>query len=619
MRRKKTTVKIIMCVAMLFMAVGYALLSTKLNINGSTAVTSSWRVEFTDIRTSNYKGGAYNIGNPTFTSTTASFKVNLVQPGDEITYEIDITNFGDIIAEVKGATYSIDGSEAIYVDIDGVRKGTQIASCEGLSTCPKVTMTIKVGYDPLVEKDPTKKTKTIDITLDIGQYVSSNPTPDGELVPELVQQNDTLVQQILRNNNAQSDGTIDFSKPSYYVSSYEEKHAESTASVSMSSSSVYYYGSGYTFNKATGQYTLTGTTTGKWSTMSTNYKNYPYTCKYTNTNPCTTLYKMTGYTSTTAGVGYKYTRTEVYSENGKGLYYTSTNTEDNKATYYFRGNVTNNYVSFGTYKEASGNSSAGDPIIWRIVRINEDGSIRLVKQDNVGSFTYNGNHRDNAFVGYMYGTAGSTTYALTHANNTNSAVKGTLDTWYAIHLSSYSSYFAKDAGFCNDRSVATTANTWAYGDTALGYGTNHTYYGPFNRTYNNNSPQFACPNEGDDLFTLTTSSKGNKKLTNPIGLLTLDEVVYAGGKSEKTNSNYYLVNGDSWWTMSPVFFGDADGDFAYVGAVNDAGNVSSYMAANVYGPDGVRPVINLKADIEFELTGTGEPGSSTNPYVIKTN
>ena len=62
--------------------------------------------------------------------------------------------------------------------------------------------------------------------------------------------------------------------------------------------------------------------------------------------------------------------------NGKGLYYTSTNTEYNNVTYYFRGNVDNNYVKFG--KDSSGND-----ILWRIVRINEDGSVRLVTQDSV--------------------------------------------------------------------------------------------------------------------------------------------------------------------------------------------------------------------------------------------
>ena len=77
--------------------------------------------------------------------------------------------------------------------------------------------------------------------------------------------------------------------------------------------------------------------------------------------------------------------------NGKGLYYTNTNTEDNKTTYYFRGAVDNNYVSFANNT-------------WRIVRISEDGTVRLIKQDSIGTSKFNSSSNDAAYVGYMYGT-----------------------------------------------------------------------------------------------------------------------------------------------------------------------------------------------------------------------
>ncbi len=92
--------------------------------------------------------------------------------------------------------------------------------------------------------------------------------------------------------------------------------------------------------------------------------------------------------------------------NGKGLYYTNKNTEDNKMTYYFRGAVDNNYVYFAEY-------------YWRIIRINEDGSIRLIYQGTspsatgsnaqVGTSAFNSISGDNANVGYMYGKP--TTYS----------------------------------------------------------------------------------------------------------------------------------------------------------------------------------------------------------------
>ena len=52
--------------------------------------------------------------------------------------------------------------------------------------------------------------------------------------------------------------------------------------------------------------------------------------------------------------------------------YKSTATNTGKPTYYFRGNVENNYVSFAGFT-------------WRIVRITEDGTIRIIMQDGINS------------------------------------------------------------------------------------------------------------------------------------------------------------------------------------------------------------------------------------------
>lgn len=279
--------------------------------------------------------------------------------------------------------------------------------------------------------------------------------------------------------------------------------------------------------------------------------------------------------------------------NGKGLYYTSTNTENNGTTYYFRGAVTNNYVEFANY-------------YWRIVRINEDGSVRLIKQDSIGMIAFNEKYNDNAYVGYMYGTPGSDSYQETHNNINESIVKQNVDDWYEGNLINYASYLS-DAGFCNDRSVAPSKATWRTDDTALGYGTNLTYYGPFNRLRNTNQPQFACPNATNDLFTTATSTKGNKALTYPIGLLTIDEIVYAGGVSGVENSSYYLYKGSSYWTMSPDRY-DANAAHAWTGRLA-LHNDGVSLTAQVF------PVINLISNIEI----TKGDGTSGNPYVIKTN
>ena len=586
MKNKKIII-ICMLVAILIMVVIYAAFQTQLKINGTSKITSTWQIEITNI-TSTATGLASNITEPSYSGTNASFNARLRKPGDKMEYAITVKNNGSVNAIIDEVKAEVTGSYVIVYSIEGLQEKVRLAS--GASKTFKVI----VEFDVNATSIPSETSKEIDIGIMCIQDTGQTLTPT---TPDIEGENPNLLaRKILLNNPAQSDASIDFSKPSSSISSYSENHATTTSSVSFSSSSTYYYGTSYTFDSATGYYALAGTkTSGTWSTMSSNYSTYPYTCQGTSsTETCTTLYKMTGYTSTTAGTGYKYTRSANYkSDNGQGVYYTNVNTEEGKTTYYFRGNVTNNYVSF-----------AG--LTWRIVRINEDGSIRLITQDNVGTSRFNSINDDNAYVGYMYGTVGSSTYALTHANTNNSTIKTYLDTWYQSNLSSYSNYLA-DAGFCNDRSKANTSGSWYDLDTALGYGTNHTYYGSYNRLHNLNKPQYACP-QSNDLFTTSSSSKGNKSLTNPIGLITADEVTYAGGIQGNPNSNYYLVNGSMFGTMSP--YCAASGPLSIVWNVFLDGTING-SPVNVE-PD-IRPVINLKSTVEVS---SGD-GTSAKPYIVK--
>ena len=132
--------------------------------------------------------------------------------------------------------------------------------------------------------------------------------------------------------------------------------------------------------------------------------------------------------------------------------------DDLGTSYYFRGNVTNNYVKFANK-------------YWRIIRINGDGTIRMIyagtrahangyndsiaNNMSIGTSTFNSSYDDNTYVGYMYGTAGATTYANTHSNTTNSTIKTKLDSWYDTNIvNTGNEKYIADAIYCNDRSVS---------------------------------------------------------------------------------------------------------------------------------------------------------------------
>ena len=285
-------------------------------------------------------------------------------------------------------------------------------------------------------------------------------------------------------------------------------------------------------------------------------------------------------TATTTGTIYKSANSSQYDDDGE--------------VYYFAGNPTDNWVQFAGF-------------YWRIIRINGDGAIRLIYNGSSTSSTgtgtlthtsqvFNSSYDNNMYIGFMY------TNGQVHGTGTSSSIKTTLDSWYTSSgLDDYGDKLDGNAGFCNDRTP--------YSGT--GTGTTPTYYGGYIRLVTNNAPTFKCSNSSD-LFTTSGSSDGNKALTNPIGLITADEVAFAGGVYGSSNSGYYLYNtGQAYWTMSPHDFASYWNE-AHVFYVNSNGSIGYAHAALVdWAGGGVRPVINLKADVN--ITGSG---TATNPYVV---
>ncbi len=273
--------------------------------------------------------------------------------------------------------------------------------------------------------------------------------------------------------------------------------------------------------------------------------------------------------------------------------------DDYGTSYYFRGAVTNNYVKFAGY-------------YWRIIRINGDGSIRIIYDGtsahsngesstdrHIGTTVYfNSRKNDNAYVGYMYGTAGSSSYSATHTNTNNSTIKTDVDNWYKTNIENkgYSNKVA-DVIYCNDRSY--------YSGT--GYGTTNTNYYAKSRVINNKKPSLTCSQQ-NDRFTVSDTAKGNGVLTYPVGLITSDEIAMAGGLYNTSNNNYYLYTGYHYWTMTPHDF------YSGTAVVNDVRYDGSFSADGVDSTRGVRvrPVLSLKSDIS--VTGTG---TQNDPYVVQ--
>lgn len=237
------------------------------------------------------------------------------------------------------------------------------------------------------------------------------------------------------------------------------------------------------------------------------------------------------------------------STNGDGTNGLYESIDDFGATYYFRGNVENNYVYFANF-------------FWRIIRINGDGTLRLIyagtethengyddstSGDTVlsnenGNYAYVFNDADDdiTYVGYMTGTVGASTYTEANSNTTDSSIKTVLDTWYRDNLMGYDGFIA-DTIYCNDRSMRdiNAGDTYDGGNIAYDY----------IERISTLTPTLKCTNK-NDKFTIS-SSIGNGKLTYPIGLPTADEIWMSGVNANPSALTSYIENNTSFWTMTP--------------------------------------------------------------------
>ena len=372
-------------------------------------------------------------------------------------------------------------------------------------------------------------------------------------------------------------------------------------------------------------------------------------------------------------------------------------------SYYYRGNVTNNYVKFADK-------------YWRIVRINGDGTVRVIYDGTsvhangeksadrqIGDSTFNSSTNDNAYVGYMYGNSdtivelfeyeagigfkntdtfyiskeytfdkntklftlknpiqvlgsnlttdyigyyyassyptsapssvgrlykimsvtadssyayieygdliyGTSSKEIAQTNTNDSTIKTYLDNWYKTNIvGTTNEQYLADNIFCNDRSMAGN-------NSGTGAGTSVTYYrwynGPWERedySKYNKKMMLTC-SQKNDAFTVSDTTNGNGALMYPVGLLSTDEIVLAGGWTAD-NSGYYLYSGQWWWASSPSGF---SGNIARMRQVDSDGNAN--FSENGFIRSGVRPVLNLKSEVLAQGSGT-----ASDPYRLSSD
>lgn len=317
------------------------------------------------------------------------------------------------------------------------------------------------------------------------------------------------------------------------------------------------------------------------------------------------------------------------TSNSNKLYYTNYSENGRRIFLYYGDNTLNNNVLFGGY-------------CWKIIRTTETAGVKMIYNGvptngactnatgdaaTIGNSMFNTNSNYNAYVGYMYGTPNSSTYAEEHKNTNNSAIKTMLENWYANNLLQYNDYI-EDTTFCNDRRTRTAPKNIIGNYTTDGFGNSPTlYFGTFSER------KYICYSENDKF------SVKRKNNIYPIGLIDANEMLLAGityatgGDGEVlalgshfsqennkklinlasgnvkniANSTFvsFLSNSDTYWSMTAEVFTN---DSKILGVSGE--NYFAIMPANT--SLGVRPVIALKST----ATVISGDGSLSSPYKI---
>jgi len=242
------------------------------------------------------------------------------------------------------------------------------------------------------------------------------------------------------------------------------------------------------------------------------------------------------------------------SKENEGLIKTN---DDNGEAYFFRGSVDNNYVTFANFE-------------WRILRINGDSSIRLILNgilDNTVAYNDNTEMVENYTDKLLFN---------------NSTIKKELESWYNSNLAEFSKYII-DSSFCEDVNTSKEEN-------------NVLYLNPYSRIFTDNIPTLTC--------------MGNK-ISSKIGLITADEVEYAGAYQKNSNTSFFLYNSsinNSYWTMSGSQILERNN---VVDAISVGRDGSLNYEKKISTSMGIRPVISLDSNIVVSGTGT-----ANDPYTI---
>ena len=586
------------------MGIGFAYLSSNLTINGNTSVSGNkWSVYFDNIVVSD--GSVEASVEPTIdtTKTRVDYTLHLSLPGDFYEFTVDAKNDGTIDAMIETITKTQLTTDVLkylnytvtYLD------GSEISQNDVLEANDSTTYKVRLEYRKDISSSDLSQ-DSIDLSLTFGiDYIQS--TIKKAKPVEFVK---------MIKTSALSDSSIDFQN----ISSDDNGKGLYIKSDTINDTNpIYYYRGNVTNNNAKFAgfcWKIVRTTeTGGTKLIYNGLPDGEGNCTNT-TGEATQLSTTTAFNESRNSLAYDgYMYGDIYEYQSKSVYsdsymyansfsyengtYTLTGSTISK-TFWIGDSDLNNrhYTCFNTTGTCTGE-------IYYVYYL----------------YCYS---NTTAFLDYITIKDGKTiadAIEEMRKNTTNSAIKSVLDSWFDSTIKTYFTTLGKnynsyleDTVWCNDKSSQEEGSYYNFvrsGWYPNGGSPNiRLRYGIYTRRANG-TPTLTCNNK-NDAFTVNDTTNGNGALIYPIGLLTADEVILAGGSSAN-NDSYYLYTNLNWWTMTPYEYQDIS---------NVSANGSLSWAANdpYYSFYGVRPSISIASSVKIAVGGDG---TATAPYEFLVN
>ena len=645
-RNNKNYLLLTFLLVLLLIGIGYAYLTSNLSITGATSVSSNtWDIHFANLSINENSVAATTPASIDGNNTSISYAITLDKPGDFYEFTVDIVNTGTLPGIIDLA--SISGIPTNYENIIEYsikyENGNPVSIGDILNSNSSKQIVVKTSY----KKDISNSeliTSNLDLNLTLNMTYVQSDEEDEILSPflqQLISENSScftkyegqVTDQIgvtkeaenVYFNRCDDKRNIIFNNMCWqmirttetggikmiYNGDPVDGKCESTRGnhkgivqsnyTDQTLSSSYLYGSSFTYDISTNEFTLIDTTTATWGDST--YENLigKYTCK-TNNNTCTTIYNINGYKSNTEAYASAYTIANTnYAQIGTSSFNANYRSPAmvgymfNKV-YKFSGSSPNNNslmgndVSYsnGTYTllPANGESSLSTVndathhyscqnttgtcnkvsfYYYESIYIELDGEVNI--EEAINNMLYNDN-----------------------VNRYNSSIKGIIDAWYNQNLSGKTNML-EDTVYCNARNMLNqSTNGWNKD------GNKNTYI-----YFKNNTPtnDLSCINITDQF-----AVRNNKaKLTYPISLINHEELYNMGSDSLRKTGAIYRG-------LSPFYFSDAYASMRYI---NSSGGLNNDGYKDVQNSLGVRPTVTLGSNSVIS-SGTG---SVTAPWIVQ--